>query len=239
MLFDLRGSGRRNTVRVIYLLLALLMGGGLVLFGVGTGSGTGGLLDAFKGNGGSSGSTFEKRISKLEKQVRIDPKNAAAWAQLTKLQTQAANVGASTDPNTGQLVYTDAAKAELRTAAASWQRYLALNPKKPNLDLAKLMVYAYSPGALNQPGNAVAAQELIVDNSKPSAQNFRQLAFVAYAAGQNRKGDLSADKAVQLTKGKAAKKALRQQFTQYKTQLAQQRIQQIQQAGTTTGTGTG
>ena len=31
MLFDLRGSGRRTTVKAVYLTLALLMGGGLVL----------------------------------------------------------------------------------------------------------------------------------------------------------------------------------------------------------------
>ena len=33
MLFDLRGRGRRRTIQVIYLGLAVLMGGGLVLFG--------------------------------------------------------------------------------------------------------------------------------------------------------------------------------------------------------------
>ena len=34
MLFDLRSRGRRTTVRGVYLLLAILMGGGLILFGV-------------------------------------------------------------------------------------------------------------------------------------------------------------------------------------------------------------
>ena len=34
MLFDLRGKGRRRTVQVIYVSLAILMGGGLVLFGI-------------------------------------------------------------------------------------------------------------------------------------------------------------------------------------------------------------
>ena len=45
MLFDLRGR-RRRAVQGTYLMLALLMGGGLVLFGIG-GSVSGGLLDAF------------------------------------------------------------------------------------------------------------------------------------------------------------------------------------------------
>ena len=35
MLFDLRGTGRRRTVKIVYVTLAILMGGGLVLFGIG------------------------------------------------------------------------------------------------------------------------------------------------------------------------------------------------------------
>ncbi len=39
MLFDLRSRGRRRTVQFVYLGLAILLGGGLVLFGVGAGNG--------------------------------------------------------------------------------------------------------------------------------------------------------------------------------------------------------
>jgi hypothetical protein len=53
MLFDLRSRGRRRTVQAVYLTLAILMGGGLVLFGVGAGNGIGGLLNAFTGNSSS------------------------------------------------------------------------------------------------------------------------------------------------------------------------------------------
>ena len=48
MLFDLRSRGRRRTVQAVYLGLAVLMAGGLVLFGVGAGNGFGGLLGDFK-----------------------------------------------------------------------------------------------------------------------------------------------------------------------------------------------
>jgi hypothetical protein len=54
MLFDLRGK-RRRAVQATYLTLAVLMGGGLVLFGIG-GSG-GNIFDAFDcGGGGASDS---------------------------------------------------------------------------------------------------------------------------------------------------------------------------------------
>ena len=75
MLFDLRSRGRRRTVQVVYLGLALLMGGGLVLFGVGTGSGNGGLLNAFTGGGRAA--TRAKSLSAQEKaalkQTRQNP----------------------------------------------------------------------------------------------------------------------------------------------------------------------
>src|SRR5256886_6259674 len=56
MLFDLRGRGRRRTIQAIYVTLAILMGGGLVFFGIG-GNTSGGLFDAFKsgGRGGGGG----------------------------------------------------------------------------------------------------------------------------------------------------------------------------------------
>jgi hypothetical protein len=56
MLFDLRSPGRRNAIKVVYVTLALLMGGGLVLFGIG-GEVSGGVVDALTGsNRGDDGS---------------------------------------------------------------------------------------------------------------------------------------------------------------------------------------
>ena len=67
MLFDLRGSGRRRTVKIVYITLAFLMGGGLVLFGIGGGGGiSGGLVDAITGTSGG-GDTSADRFRKQEK----------------------------------------------------------------------------------------------------------------------------------------------------------------------------
>src|ERR687890_339893 len=60
MLFDLRGAGRRTTVKVVYLTLAVLMGGGLVLFGIG-GDVSGGLVDAITNPRRSAGPTPTRR----------------------------------------------------------------------------------------------------------------------------------------------------------------------------------
>src|SRR3954470_22441119 len=81
MLFDLRGAHRRRVVKIVYIALALLMGGGLVLFGVG-GAVSGGLVDAITNNAGGGGDT-SKRLEDSERaatrRARANPTDAAAW----------------------------------------------------------------------------------------------------------------------------------------------------------------
>src|SRR3954468_13879819 len=139
MLFDLRGAGRRNTVKAIYLGLAILMGAGLVVCGVG-GATSGGLLDAFKGgSSGSSNNTFEKRAAALEKKVKLNPSDAASWAALAKYRAQEASVaGENYDQTTS--TFTKKGLAKLKQSASAWERYLALNPPKPDAGVANFMV---------------------------------------------------------------------------------------------------
>src|ERR687893_2498378 len=81
MLFDLRGR-RRRAVQATYLTLAVLMGGGLVLFGIG-GDVSGGLFDAFSDNrsgGGTDNSQLEDRIERQEQRLKASPGNEAVLA---------------------------------------------------------------------------------------------------------------------------------------------------------------
>lgn len=233
MLFDLRGKGRRNTVRVIYLGLAVLMGGGLVLFGVG-GNVSGGLLNAFDSNGGgSAGSTFEKRVKRYEARVRANPRDAAAWAELARARYQETSTGENYDQATS--TFTPKGIAKLHQVETAWDRYVALNPRKPDADVANLMVQAFGPTGLNKLDKAVAAMEIVVDRRRPeTAALYGQLAQLAYLAGQTRKGDLSSAKAVQLAP-KAQKAQLKQTLDSFRTQAATQAAQGAQNGVATTG----
>src|SRR5258708_36962752 len=73
MLFDLRGRGRRRTIQIIYLFLALLIGGGLIFFGIGGGAGSRGLLNAVNNNGTSATSAFNKRPKSDERRPAPRP----------------------------------------------------------------------------------------------------------------------------------------------------------------------
>lgn len=227
MLFDLRGSGRRRTVQVIYLGLAILMGGGLVLFGIG-GSVSGGLVDAIQGNKGTATKTFDKRAATLEKRVRVDPRDAHAWAELARARFQATSAGGNYDQNTSS--FTAKGKKKLRGVEQAWDRYLALDPKKPDDQVATLMVQAFGPNGLNDLSKAVGALEIVVEARPSSYALYAQLAALSYAAGQSRKGDLASRKAVELAP-KDQRSNLKQQLESAKSAATQQSAQPGQTTG--------
>ena len=220
MLFDLRGRGRRRTVQAIYLGLAILMGGGLVLFGIGSSS-NGGIVDAIVGDGSSgdsASSTLDKRIKAVLVKTRATPKEPAPWADLARLRYQRASLDGIKDDGT----YTTKGKEKLRLAADAWEEYLALDPKVPNVRVARLMVQAYAQTGLNEPKNAVNAMQLVTAAEDPPSTNlYQQLAQLAYLAGDNRTGDLAADRAIELAPADQ-RKLRREQFTQVKAQAASQ-----------------
>src|SRR5208283_3314417 len=127
MLFDLRGRHRRRAVRVIYTGLALLIGVGLVGFGVGGGFGGGGLLNAASSNESSNAASFSNQIKKYEKLTREQPTNLSAWENLTNALLHEAG-GEAYVTQTG--VVTTKGKELFRRVARSWDSYLALNPPK-------------------------------------------------------------------------------------------------------------
>ncbi len=193
MLFDLRGRGRRRTVKTIYIGLALLIGVGLIGFGVGGGLGGGGILSNV-GNGEGGGASFASNIKKYEKLTKTQPANAANWEELAKaLLHEAGNTGyiTSTGAPTGK------GKELYRRASQAWLGYLALNPPKPNAELAQLVFRVYGEEGLNEPEKAVQALEYVVE-TRPTAAYYSQLAIYAYKAKNTRQGDLASEKAVQL-----------------------------------------
>jgi hypothetical protein len=218
MLFDLRGRGRRRTVQAIYLTLAVLMGGGLVLFGIG-GSVSGGLFDALGVTGGGSDTSsaneqLEKQENAALRRVRANPRDEAALITLTRVRYQLAGQGDNFDQETG--AFKSGGRKELAQAAQSWSSYLALEPTKPDPNVATLMVQAFSPVGLNRPKDGVTAAEFVAD-ARPSAQTYYQLAVFAYAAKQTRKGDLAGKKAVELAPA-AQRAAVKSQVDSAKTQ---------------------
>jgi hypothetical protein len=196
MLFDLRGRHRRRAVKVIYVGLAALIGVGLIGFGIGGGLGGGGLLSAASENEGAGSASFSNQIKKYEKTVRKQPNNVAAWQKLTAAELHEAGGEAYVNATTG--APTAKGKELFSKASRSWESYLALNPPKPNIELAKLMLRVYGAEGLNQPSSAVQVLQLVVAAEPKNASYYAALAEYAYKAKNARVGDLASAKAVSL-----------------------------------------
>lgn len=205
MLFDLRARGRRRTVQVVYVSLALLFLVGFVGFGVGVGGGGGSSpIEAIFGNKeGSSNSSYSKQISAAEARTHKAPGEAAGWAALADARLHQANGGEFFDEATQQ--FTSKGKEQLSRAADAWSRYLALNPVKPDIKVAQDMLRAFGEEGLNQPAAAVQAIQLVIAAKPPTAALYGFLAKYAYQAKNTRVADLASKKAVSLTPAKDRK----------------------------------
>jgi tetratricopeptide (TPR) repeat protein len=210
MLFDLRSRGRRRTVQAVYLTLAVLMGGGLVLFGVGAGNGIGGLLNAFTGNSSSSNKTA---ISQAEKsalhQTKLNPDSASAWGALVQARYEAA--GQNQNQTTG--AFTSTGLEKLRQTGEAWQRYLKLT-KKPDSTVALLAAHAYD--SLGDFKHGVGAWQAVVQANPTAFTYYEYLAADAWQAKENDLGDLASAKAVSLAP-KAQRLQVKSQLSQIKS----------------------
>jgi hypothetical protein len=214
MLFDLRSRGRRRTVQAVYLFLAVLIGGGLVLFGVGAGNGIGGLLNGLTGNGSTSGQTaaINSQEKSAIKATQTDPSSAAAWANLIQARwSTARSSSAYVNASTGQ--FTSAGNKELSSLGQDYQHYRAL-VKTPDQDVAILAARAYQ--YLGNYTAAAAAWQDISSANPGEATAYECLAANAYAAKETRIGDLASAKALSLVP-KVQQTLLKTRINQAKT----------------------
>jgi hypothetical protein len=210
MLFDLRGR-RRRAVQATYLTLAVLMGGGLVLFGIG-GDVSGGLFDAFSDrSGGSASEQLEDRIDRFEERLDANPRNEAALKALVRDY----HALATAQLPTGAVEYPEEARDELRQADQYWQRYLEVEDGEVDASLARLALTVYDQGALNEPEEALAAMRVVAEAGN-DYESYLALVQRAAAAGDERTADLAGQKAVELAP-KRLKKQVRQQVKTLKT----------------------
>jgi len=199
VLFDLRSPRRRVAIKFIYGTLALLMGGGLILFGIGSDA-TGGLSEIFSG-GGSSDTGFEDQIEDAEKQVEENSRDQAALLDLVTLNLQAGNQQVEgIDENTGYPILGSDSEDSFAQAAEAWALYLRLNPKQPDDGAALQLADAYFVLAVNgntaadartDLENAAEAQQVAVDQN-PIVGNLNRLATYLYFAGRFQQADRAA-----------------------------------------------
>ena len=185
-----------------------------MLFGVGAGNGLGGLLNAFTGNGSGSNQNqvVNQQVASAEKAVKRNPSDPQAWASMVQARWTAAGQGSNYNPSTQ--TFTTSGKHMLSGATQAWEHYLQLT-KTPDSNLAVLAARAY--GAQADYSGEAKAWQIVTAASPDQAKGYECLAVSAYAAKNNRLGDLAATKAESLVP-KAQRTLLKSQINAAKTQ---------------------
>jgi hypothetical protein len=201
MLFDLRARGRRRTVQVVYVGLALLFLVGFVGFGVGVGGSGGGLFEGiFGGKEGTAGAGYAKQVAAAQARTRKHPSEAAAWAALVEARFHEASNAEFYDEENQR--FTDKGKQLLTKIVADWNRYVALKPGSPTLALTFHMIQVFGEEGLNQPAQLETVLQSAVASRPTNANLFFYLAKAAYQAKDVSTGDLASQKSVSLTPAK-------------------------------------
>ena len=192
MLFDLRSRGRRRTVQVVYIGLAVLIGAGLVLFGVGTGGSGGGLFGGLTGSGSSNSgdAAVTAQTKSALAQTKRDPRSAAAWSSLVNARFSAANsVGFDSTSST----YTAKGRQQLQLLTDAYSRYLQLTPD-PSVNTVTIAARAYSQ--LGRYATAATTYQTLIAKQPSNLKGIECVSLLSYAAGNDRVGQLAEAKAL-------------------------------------------
>jgi hypothetical protein len=197
MLFDIRGR-RKHVVRVVYAILALLMGASLFLVvgPVNIGSLAGG------GSSTEASEILDEQAEQAEARLSRDQDNPDLLLAVTRARVGAGNAEAEVDPQTGAPVLNAEAKQDLEQAAGIWRAYLK-ETDEVNSSGALLMAKTFFTLAEVGTGieeivpnieGAANAQRLAAE-ARPAAGFLTTLATYEYLAGDFKAGDAAGEKA--------------------------------------------
>jgi hypothetical protein len=180
MLFDIRGR-RKNVVKIVYAILALLMGLSLLLV-----VGPAPLSDLFgTGSSVSSGAgQLEDQAERIERRLKKDPEDPQLLLNLTRTRINAGNSLAVANPETGEIGYTPESRQQLSLASEAWSKYLK-STNQPSASGAQLAAQAlFGLAQTSRTGTEAAANvrasaraQQIVAAARPSLGSLSTLAI--------------------------------------------------------------
>jgi hypothetical protein len=180
MVFD-TGGRRRGVVKVVYAILALLMGFSLLLV-----VGPAPLQELFgvKNSVSSAAAQFEEQAERTERKLKKSPENPQLLLSLTRARINAGNSLAESNPETGAIAYTPESRQQLQAASESWSRYLKATDK-PNSGAAQVAAQALfglaqtSRTGAEAEANVRSAEQAqqIVAEARPSLGSLSTLAI--------------------------------------------------------------
>jgi hypothetical protein len=180
MVFD-TGGKRRGVVKIVYGILAVLMGMSLLLV-----VGPAPLQDLFGvGNEVSrAADQFEEQAERAEVKLKKNPDSPDQLLILTRARINAGNSLAESNPETGEIAYTTESLQQLQAASDAWSKYLK-STDEPNPAAAQVAAQAlFSLAQFARTGpeaelnvRAAANAQQIVAEARPSLGSLSTLAI--------------------------------------------------------------
>lgn len=218
MLFDIRGR-RKHVVRVVYAILALLMGASLFLvvgpFNIGNLVGGGGTTNAAK--------VLQEQSERTEQKLRREPENEALLLALTRSRITAANSLTEVNSETGITTFTAEGRQELERGIEAWGGYLQ-QTKEPKANTALLVSQGYfslaeASGSLEEVTENIegaAKTQRLAAAAQPTINSLTTLAIYEYYAGNFAAGDKAVKQAEAKAPTKAEAKEVGKQMAEYR-----------------------
>jgi hypothetical protein len=220
MVFDTRGK-RKHVIRVVYAILALLMGASLFLV-VGPVN-IGSLLGNSSGSGSAS-KVFHEQAERIERRLAKSPNDAQLLLALTRAQISAGNAGIEVVSETEAPTVNAEGREDFARAQQTWDRYLKQAGDEPSSTAAQLVAGTSFRLAEASPGlpeieehvsNAAAAQRIAAEQ-QPNLNSLSTLAIYEYFDGNFAGGDKAAKQAAARAPSKAEVKNIEKQLAAYR-----------------------
>jgi hypothetical protein len=221
MVFDIRGK-RKNVVKVVYGILALLMGLSLLLV-----VGPAPLADIFgiEDQVSQANEQFEDQAERIEVKLKKEPTDPDLLLALTKARVNAGNALAEANPQTGEPVITVEGRQQYAQASSVWSEYLKATDE-PASNGAQIMantlfsLASTSSSSAEAESNVRAAAEAqqIFAEQRPSIGSLSTQALYMLYAFQYKAAEAVLEEAKKFATSKFQRQQLEDQFEEIRKQ---------------------
>lgn len=225
MLFDTRGK-RKHVIRVVYAILALLMGASLFLV-----VGPFNLAELTGGSsGGDASEVFEEQAERIEGRLAKSPQDEQLLLALTRAHINTGNSQLEASSESEVPIVTPEARDSFDSAAEAWNRYLKQAGDEPSATGAQLVAGTFfqlaeagsaSLGEIEENVAEAARAQRIAAEQRPSIGSLSSLAIYEYFNGDFAAGDKAARQAAAAAPSKAEGKSIEKQLAEYSKRAKQ------------------
>jgi hypothetical protein len=221
MVFDTRGK-RKHVIRVVYAILALLMGASLFLV---VGPVNIGALLGNSSSGSSAAQVLEEQVERIERRLVKSPKDEQLLLALTRAQISAGSAQIEPVAETETPTIPNQAHKEFETAWLTWNRYLKQAGDEPSPTAAQLVAGTFFRLAEAAPGipaeveanvsKAASAQRVAVEQ-QPTIGSLSSLAIYEYFSDDFTGGDKAMKQATAKATSKSEATSIEKQLAEYR-----------------------